>query len=280
MLSDVRNNNTFLKHFINCIDDILRRHNRFLFHCKRMLLLPYLNLVCPLLRIVFFYIFQHFLNRFFCICNNRHIYLYIFGNRRCINIDMYDLRLWCEGMELSGNPVIESRPDRKQQIAFINRHVAGIGSMHSKISNIQRMLRRNRPSSHNRRHNRNLGLTNKLCEFLTGMSNIYSTTYKKQWTLRFTQHFNRSLELPDMHSGTGFVSANYNILRIFGISKFCHHILWKVNKHRSRSSASRNKKCFFNNSAQIFSLFNYNAVFRYTPCNTNNIHFLKRIISN
>ena len=71
------------------------------------------------------------------------------------------------------------------------------------------------------------------------------------------------------------IPSDIHSLRILRTSKFCHHIF----DYRSRSSCPCNIKCFFDNPPQIFSFLYRNSIFADTSCNSDNINFLKCIIS-
>ena len=94
------------------------------------------------------------------------------------------------------------------------------------------------------------------------------------------QHLYRTFQLSDMYTCIRFVSANVHALRIFRISKLSHHILRKVNDNRPRFPGSCNIESLFDNSSQIFSITNCYSVFADTSCNSDDIYFLKSIISN
>ena len=48
----------------------------------------------------------------------------------------------------------------------------------------------------------------------------------------------------------GLVSADVYIFRIFSAAEFCHYVLWKVDKDRSRTAGAGNVEGFFDNSAR------------------------------
>ena len=82
-----------------------------------------------------------------------------------------------------------------------------------------------------------------------------------------------------MHICIWLIATDIDCIRIIRTSKFCHHIFWKIDQYRSRSSCSCNIKGFFNNSSKILSVSYNNTVFRNTACNSYNINLLECIIS-
>ena len=230
--------------------------------------------------LIFFHVFQHLLDSLFCICHDGNIYLYISGDCRRINIDMYNLCIRCEGMQFSGDSVIKPCSDGKQEITFVDRHIAGIGAMHSQIPNVIRMIRRNTALSHDRCHNRNFRPFYQFCKDFPCPGNVHTASGQKQWFLRLTEHFDRTFQLSDMYTCARLISSDIYGFRIFRTSKFCHHILRQINQYRSRTSCLCNVKGLFDDPPQGFSLSDRHAIFGNTSGNSYDIHFLKGGISN
>ena len=82
-----------------------------------------------------------------------------------------------------------------------------------------------------------------------------------------------------MHIRIWLIATDIDCIRIIRTSKFRHHIFWKIDQYRSRSSCSRDIKGFFNNSSKILSVSYNNTVFSNTACNSYNINLLECIIS-
>ena len=192
---------------------------------------------------------------------------------------MYDRSLRCKCMQFSGDTIVKSGPDREQQITFFHCHIRCICTVHPQITDKKRMRCRNRTTSHDRCHNRDLGTFYKFGKRLIRSCNIYPTTGKEQRFLCFSKHLDCSLKLSDMNTGTRLISADIDCLRIIRASKLCHYIFREIHKNRTRTSAARNIKCLFDDSSQIFSLSYCHTVFCDTSCNTYNINFLECIIS-
>ncbi len=53
-----------------------------------------------------------------------------------------------------------------------------------------------------------------------------------------------------MDSGVWFVTTDIDIFRIFSTSEFCHYILWKVDKDRSRAAGAGNIEGFFDDTSR------------------------------
>ena len=121
---------------------------------------------------------------------------------------------------------------------------------------------RNRTTSHDRCHNRDLGTFYKFGKCLIRSCNIYPTTGKEQRFLCFSKHLNCSLKLSDVNTGTRLISADIHFIRILGTSQFSHYIFWKVDQYRSRPSCSCNIKCFFQDTSEVFPVSDRNTIFR------------------
>ena len=105
MLSDIGDNDQLLKYPVDSFDDVLRGQIRLLFHHEWMHAFPCIDFIQPLFCIIFMHIFQHFIDCFSGIRNNRDVYLYIFRDRGSININMHYFGIGRKGMQLSRDPV-------------------------------------------------------------------------------------------------------------------------------------------------------------------------------
>ena len=56
--------------------------------------------------------------------------------------------MWCKLMEFSGDSVIESGSDGKEDIAVADCHVCSIGTVHTEISDEKRVIGRDGTFSH------------------------------------------------------------------------------------------------------------------------------------
>ena len=76
-----------------------------------------------------------------------------------------------------------------------------------------------------------------------------------------------------------FVSADVYIFRIFSAAEFCHYVLWKVDKDRSRTAGAGNVEGFFDNSAKVFTSADSNAVFGDASGDSYDVYFLECIVA-
>jgi len=192
---------------------------------------------------------------------------------------MYNLCIRCKFMKFPCNPIIKTSTDRKQQIAFAHCHVRGIRPMHSQVSDKQRMICRNRASSHDRRHYRNVCYIDYFRKLFIRSCDIHSASCKKQRFFRLIEHLKRAFKLPHMNARIRLISTKIYRFRIFRASKLTHHIFRKVDQHWSRSPCPRNIKRLFNDPSKIFSFTHGHTVLCNTSCDSYDIHFLKRIVS-
>ena len=113
-----------------------------------MFFFPCFDLVKPFARGAFLYVFAHLCDSFFCICNDRDIYLDISGNGCCVDINVDNLCMWCKLVKLSCDSVIESGSDGEKYITIADCHVCCISSVHTKVSDKERMVCRDSAFSH------------------------------------------------------------------------------------------------------------------------------------
>ena len=77
----------------------------------------------------------------------------------------------------------------------------------------------------------------------------------------------------------GLVSADIYIFRIFSAAEFCHYVLWKVDKDRSRTAGAGNVEGFFDNSAKVFTSADSNAVFGDASGDSYDVYLLECIVA-
>ena len=152
--------------------------------------------------------------------------------------------------------------------------------MHPQISNIKRIRCWNCPSPHYCRHNRNLRLIHHLGKQRSCAGNIHTAASQEKGTFCLSKHLNRPFQLSNMDMRIRFVPPDIYFFRIFIASQLSHYILRKVYQYRPRSSASRNVESLFQNPPQILSSSHGYSVLRNASGNTDNVYFLKGIVSN
>ena len=94
------------------------------------------------------------------------------------------------------------------------------------------------------------------------------------------QHFESSLKLPNMYTGIWLITTNIYTFRIFSASKFSHNIFWKINKYRARTSGSGNIERFFDDTTEVFTITDSNAIFSDASSDSNDIYLLEGIVTN
>ena len=77
----------------------------------------------------------------------------------------------------------------------------------------------------------------------------------------------------------GLVSADIYIFRIFSAAEFCHYVLWKVDKDRSRTAGAGNVEGFFDDTSQVFTSADSNAVLGDASGDSYDVYFLKCIVA-
>ena len=182
-------------------------------------------------------------------------------------------------MELACDTVVKTGSDGKQKIAFIHCHICGISTMHTKISDKQRVLCGDGTTSHNGCDNRNLSLLNNLGKNLLGAGNNHTAAGKKQRFFCLLKHFESSFQLSDVNAGIRFVTTDIDTLRIFGTSKLGHHILWKVDENRAGTSGTCDIEGFLDDTSKILTVADSYAIFCDASGDSYNINFLECIVS-
>ena len=280
MLAYIGYEDGFVKLPVDFINDIQRSHKTTFFHGKRMFFLPCCNLREPFTCIAFFYIFGHFGECFFGICNDWDIYMDVSGNRSSINVNMYNLCIGSKLMEFSCNTVIETGTDGEKNITVADSHIGSIGTMHTQISYKKWMRGGNGTSSHDCGNHWYLGSFCYLCKNFLCIGNIYTASCKEKRFSGFLEDLEGTFQLPDMYSCVRFITTNVDVFGVFGISKFSHNVFGKINENRSWSSCTCDIKSFFDDTSKIFSVSDSNTVFGNASGDSNDINFLESIITN
>ena len=83
-----------------------------------------------------------------------------------------------------------------------------------------------------------------------------------------------------MYTGVWFIAADINILRVFSTAKFSHNVFGQIDKNRTRTTSSCNIESFFDDTSEIFTVTNCNSIFCDAAGDTDNVNFLKSVISN
>ena len=83
-----------------------------------------------------------------------------------------------------------------------------------------------------------------------------------------------------MHALIRFVTADLHTGRILCRSESRLDILWDIDEHRSWLSRGGNVECHLDDPPQVLSLAHRNAVLGDAARHADNIHLLKRIVSN
>ena len=82
--------------------------------------------------------------------------------------------MWCKFMKFSGDSVIESGSDGEQHIAVADCHICCIGTMHTKVSDVERMVCGDRAFSHYGCDNRYFCLFHYFPENFMGAGDYYT----------------------------------------------------------------------------------------------------------
>ena len=76
-----------------------------------------------------------------------------------------------------------------------------------------------------------------------------------------------------------FVTADVDIFRIFCAAKFCHDVLWKVDEDRSRTAGAGNVEGFLDDTSQVFTSADSNAVFGDASGDSYDVYLLECIVA-
>ena len=172
MLSHIRCDDRIVKLAVHFFDNVHGSHMAVVLHGERVLCLPLPDPLQPFSSLTRFYILVHLSGRFQGIRYDRHMHMDVPRDGCCVNINVYDLRIRSKCVELSRDTVIEPGPDGEEQDALPDRHVRRILPVHTKIADKQRMVRRDRSPSHDRRHDRHVRLFHDFRKHLVRTSDI------------------------------------------------------------------------------------------------------------
>ena len=280
MLSNVCDNNRFLKLTVDLIDDIQRAHAVIWTHGKGMFGLPALDLIQPFGTAIFFHIFVHFGEGIFRICNDRDIYLDVSGNGCGVDIDVHDLRIWGEFVEFSCDTVVETGTNGKQNVTVADCHICCVSAVHTKVSNKKRMVGRDSASSHDSGYDRDICLFYNFKENVIGAGNVDTASCQEKRSFGFAKGLDGTFQLPDMYTGVWLVTANVYAFRIFRTAKFSHDVFRKIDQDRTWTAGTCDVEGFFDNTSKVFTVADGYAIFCDASGDADNINFLKGIVSN
>lgn len=126
---------------------------------------------------------------------------------------------FCKLINLTGNTVIKTCSNRKQQVTFTDCVICGIASMHSNISNIQFMICWKCPFSHNGCNNRNLC---QLCKFFASSfaPEILTPPPIKNNGFFACESREFAFKLPDMNTFAWLIASDFYFFWIKVIALF------------------------------------------------------------
>ena len=196
------------------LHDHLRSHTAVSAHGQRILILPYLDLIEPAVRLLRLRPLQKPIQRMIGICHNRHIHHNVTGDGCRVHIDMYNLRIRGKFIQIPCNTIIKAGSYGKKHIALADRHIGSVFSMHTAVADIQCMGSRNGAFSHDGGYNRHILLLHKLQQLVVGPCNVDAATGQNQRLFGGLQKLICALQLPHMNTGVGLISANFHLVRI------------------------------------------------------------------
>ena len=139
---------------------------------QAILRLPAMDALPPflqgfLIRPIFTFVehLAHFAEDLFGLADDRYINVDILGDRGRIYVDMDDLGMWTKLAGVTGNPIVETRTDGKQHVAFMHAHVGLVGAMHAKHADILFVGAGKRTQSHQGLGDRVAQLVHDLAQF-------------------------------------------------------------------------------------------------------------------
>ncbi len=205
----------------------------------------------------------------------------------------------CKFFRFPGNPVAETHPDGKQHVTPAHRHIRSVPPVNSQVPHIQRMIRGQRPHSHNRRDNRNPRLFRQRSHLLPGAGGPHSSPGQEKRALCPTQAIQQCLHpLP----GNPMAAAPYTVS--FSVSSFHRQsfftpgiqtipqlprirvtprslldILRQIHHHNSRPPRPGDAKCFSDGSGKLLPPSHRNRIFGDAFYYAEGIHFLERPIT-
>ena len=111
------------------------------------------------------------------------------------------------------------------------------------------------------------------------MADVDTSAGKNQRFLCRLKHFISFLQLSDMYPVNRLISTDIHMGRVLCRSGCRLDILWNINQYRSRFPGLGDIKCHLNNLSEVFPSSHRHTILGNASRHTNNVHFLKCIIS-
>ncbi len=102
------------------------------------------------------------------IADDRHVGTADLAELGRVDVDVDDLRAWCERTDLAGDAVVEARAERDEQIGLLHRGDRGVVAVHARHAEAQLVVVGERAACHQRRHHREAGELGELTQRLRG----------------------------------------------------------------------------------------------------------------
>ena len=220
-----------------------------------------------------------FFDRLLRVRNDRNVHHDVARNGRRVDIDMYDLRVFGKFADLARDTVVKARSDGKEKVAFGHRRIGRHVAVHPHVSDIQRVIGRQRPLAHDGGDDGNAHLFGKLRHRLATAGNIHAAADEKERTLCGGKHFRRLFQLPHMHARRGLVTADGDFLGVLVAAQRQLNVLGEIDEDRSRLARTGNIEGFLDDPAQILAPAHGDGVLADRTADPDDVHFLERVVA-
>ncbi len=215
------------------------------------------------------------------IAHNRHIWSTHFALLGRVDVNVNDLRVRSERRHLAGNSVVETRTERDEQVALLQRRDRGCRAVHAGHTETQRMRIGERTARHQRRDNRNLRELSQLAQRTGSASLQHTTTDIEHRLLGGEDHargfFNHLRVALHVRAIARQAVEHFVVTRPVPLHRVLQHVFRQVDKRRARSTCRRDVKCLPHDHGDVLCAHHQFVVFGDAAGDADRVALLKRI---
>jgi hypothetical protein len=205
--------------------------------------------------------------------------MYVFADARSVNVDVNEFRAESEFTQCAGHAVVESRADRNQKVAVVDRHIRPIAAMHSEHPQAQRVASRERAQPHQRAGRRQIQFFGEPAKLFASSRRDRAAADIEHRTFGFDHCIDRPPDSLGVAVNLRLVAAH---LDAFGVAEFDllrGHVFRQVYEHRAGPASRGDVKSLLDRRRKFLDVFDQIIVFRAGASNARQIGFLKRVVA-
>jgi hypothetical protein len=213
------------------------------------------------------------------VAHDRDFHRHVAGNGGGIDIDVHDPGVRGEGIEFARDPVVKTRADTEEEVAFGDRHVGGIGAVHPDHAQVERMIAFQSSEPHQGTDDGNAGFLHEAAEHSRSLRDMNPAANEEQRLGRFFQEFGGALDLAGVAFAYGVIAAQNDFIGIFVIELSDDDVLGNVNDHRTGSAGAGNDKRLFDGRGQFAAFGHQVVVLGDGAGDADGVRFLKGVVA-